>query len=205
MEEKIKKFCSKVLKIILFFGAIGSAFFFLIYILGSIPDTWEIIKLYLLEILIGVLFVWVSTLTILLIIKHSPKKENSNNVIKIIQKEISTKEKQFLEKLGKSECKLNTKIKDDVSVLERKLLDLRTNIPLKKINMGDLGKILNLDIGKGQDWRIDETLERIDKHIQKEGISHVYVTDLNKALNSLSQKYDIQKEAISKLIQARRC
>lgn len=204
MEENIKNFLKKGLNLIIIIGAFGSAFLFFSYILGYLSSTRSFISANLLQISIGILFIWLLILTILPKIKHGPVKHDSNNITKIIQKEISIKEKYFLEELGKLEYRLNVKIKDDVSDLRREVLDLKTNIPFKEKNIGDLIKILNLDIKKGWDWRIDETLERIRKHIEKEGISSHYVTDLNKALNSLSKEYNVQKGVISKLIQEKR-
>ncbi len=150
-------------------------------------------------------FIWLLILTALFIKYKLDKRiidaeKQKGDVRQLLKDEISTKEKYFLEELKKLEHRIEIKIEDDVFGIQREVLDLKINIPFKKVDMGNLIEILEIDIKKNWEWRIDDTLEKIRKHIEEKGMSNHHITSLNKALNSLPEAYKIQKEVISKLM-----
>lgn len=63
MEEKIKNLFKKGVNLIIIIGAFGSAFLFLIYVFRYLPKIASFINTYISQILISILFIWISILT----------------------------------------------------------------------------------------------------------------------------------------------
>lgn len=107
----------------------------------------------------------------------------------------------------KSEIQLSlTAIKRDISRIEDDYEDIKRENLIRSAfeykSKGQLGYIINLtevlkiDIKRGQDWRINESLDSISKCIDHGSFDSDSITELQRILDTLPTEYSVQKRGI---------
>jgi hypothetical protein len=104
------------------------------------------------------------------------------------------------------DSRINSKLQpldEKLKELERESILVQIERHEKKGQIGAimmLSELLDLDIKKGWDWRIHDTLEEIGKYVGSESLKFDIATDLQKILNKLPIDYSRQKQSIESKI-----